>query len=283
MGNYVREKQSDDQRRIAIVTGAAGGIGFATATAFAEDGYQVLLTDADAAKLERAKSLLSDRGFCVASNCADLAVPAQRDRIVPEAIRLWGGVDVVVNCAAFHGVRHSVFEASEEEWLKIFSVNVFAANTLSIAAAKHMAKQRRGSIVNVGSVQAGLPVPSYAAYVSSKGALSALTRTLAVELAPLGIRVNCVSPGVIGTEAFSANLDVISELASEDLPEMASLLRRSGAPSEVAEVILFLASDRASFVTGIDMPVDGGRTISRRSDAFQVELDYSGVALDSDR
>src|SRR5690606_28120843 len=120
----------------------------------------------------------------------DLSVAAERDRLVPAAVNRWGRIDVLVNNAAYHGPRVPFLQAPEGEWDKIFAVNVGAAAALSRAAARDMVTRRSGAIVNVASVQAELPVPTYAAYVASKGAVISLTRALAVELSPDGIRVN---------------------------------------------------------------------------------------------
>lgn len=257
--------------RIALVTGAAGGIGFAIARRLAAEGAGVLMTDVDGARLEAAATALRQAGATVATAVADLAAKAGREKLVPAALDRWGRLDILVNNAAFQGERRPFAEVPDEEIEKIFAVNVTAAASLGRAATVPMRKQGGGAIVNVGSIQANLPVPSYAAYVASKGAIAALTRALAVELAPAGIRVNSVLPGVIATDNFTRELDE-SGTDRRDGPLTAALLGRQGEATEVAAAVAFLVSDEASFITGAALPVDGGRSISRRADPFQLSF-----------
>lgn len=250
--------------RIVLVTGAAGGIGFAIARRLAAEGAGVLMTDVDGTRLEAAAAALRQAGATVATAVADLAAKAGREKLVPAALDRWGRLDILVNNAAFQGERRPFADVPDEEIEKIFAVNVTAAASLGRAATVPMRKQGGGAIVNVGSIQANLPVPSYAAYVASKGAI-------AVELAPAGIRVNSVLPGVIATDNFTRELDE-SGTDRRDRPLTAALLGRQGEATEVAAAVAFLVSDEASFITGAALPVDGGRSISRKADPFQLSF-----------
>jgi 3-oxoacyl-[acyl-carrier protein] reductase len=254
--------------KAALVTGAAGGIGRAIARRLAGDGARVMLTDIDTARLEQTARDFADHGFDAAGIVCDLGDAAERARLVPAVVAKWGRIDILVNNAAFHGPRQDFLDSSEANWQAVFSVNVIAAGALCQQAAQAMRGTGGGAIVNIGSIQAGMPVPTYAAYATSKGAIASLTLALAVELSSEGIRVNAVTPGVIATAAFEKTLSENAGGASV-IPS-AALLGRSGHAEEVAAAVAFLASDEASFITGAILPVDGGRHISRRPDPFQI-------------
>ncbi|GEM87014.1 SDR family NAD(P)-dependent oxidoreductase [Meiothermus granaticius] len=244
------------QGKVVLVTGAARGIGRAIAEAFAHEGALLVLCDWSAEGAEVAKQL---GGLFV---YADIAQPYGRERLIHEALRQWGAVHVLVNNAAI-SAPGSALRVKLEEWARVLEVNLTAPMHLSALAAREMAKAGGGSIVNLASVQGLFAEQNNAAYTASKGGLINLTRSLALDLAPLNVRVNAVAPGAIATESLLQALE-LSEAPEQTRADWEDLhaLRRLGKPEEVAQAVLFLASERASFITGAILPVDGGMTAS---------------------
>ncbi|BDB12105.1 hypothetical protein TthTMY_18440 [Thermus thermophilus] len=239
-----------------LVTGGARGIGRAIAQAFAREGALVALCDLRPEGKEVAEAI-GGVFFQV-----DLEDERERVRFVEEAAYALGRVDVLVNNAAI-AAPGSALTVRLPEWRRVLEVNLTAPMHLSALAAREMRKVGGGAIVNVASVQGLFAEQENAAYNASKGGLVNLTRSLALDLAPLRIRVNAVAPGAIATEAVleAIALSPDPERTRKDWEDLHAL-RRLGKPEEVAEAVLFLASEKASFITGAILPVDGGMTAS---------------------
>lgn len=262
--------------RVAVVTGAGQGIGRSIAQRLAADGLAVVVVDVDEAAARETARLVEAAAGRTSVRLVDLADREARDEIVGSVLDEFGRLDVLVNNAAYTGRRLPFTAVDYAEWDRVFETNVAATAFLARAAGAHMMERGSGSIVNTVSIQARLPVATYASYVASKGAVEALTKALAVEMSPHGVRVNAVEPGVIGTASFRRTLDNAGQ-RGDDAQRPATLFGRTGHPDEVAAAVSFLAGDDSSFVTGVILPVDGGRQLSRRPDPFETAFRESPI------
>jgi len=239
--------------RVAIITGAARGIGKAIALAFAREGAKVVLVDVDKEKLEILQNEIKKRkGEAIAIPC-DISKSSEVKSMVDQVKKAFDRIDILVNNAGI--IRRGTIETmTEEDWDRVIEVNLKGTFNCSKAVVETMKQQRYGKIVNVSSIAGKIgDITSAPGYGPSKAGIDALTKTLARQLAPYGINVNAVSPHAIETE-------MSAQWAEERRKEIiASIpLGRLGKPEDVAEAVLFLASDEASFITGEILDVNGG-------------------------
>jgi len=239
--------------KVAIVTGAASGVGRAVTRLLAERGSTVVAVDI-------ASSVQDLQSDAVTPIEGDVAEPATAERAVGAAVAAHDRVDVLVNNAA-QIVWKSVVDTNEDEWDRVMAVNVRSIFLQCRAAIPVMQRNGGGAIVNAASISGLVGLPGQAAYCASKGAVVQLTRQLAVEYAAVGIRVNAVAPGAIATPFLQDFVDAQQDPAALTAAiEAEHPLQRMASAEEVAESIVFLASDAAAFITGTVLSVDGGFT-----------------------
>jgi len=247
--------------KTVIVTGATSGIGHAAARAFASEGASMVLVGRDHSALREIVDAVGSAGGTPVACAEDVTAVEAPSRIVDAAVTAFGRIDVLINAAGV--IASGNLEATTDEvWDAMMAVNARAPFRLMRAAAPHL-KTTKGAVVNVSSVNGLRSFAGVLAYCVSKAAVDQLTRCAAIEMAPLGVRVNAVNPGVTVT-----NLHRRSGMAE---PQYAAFLERSkethplgrpGQPDEIAALILFLASDRAGWMTGETIPIDGGRHLT---------------------
>ncbi len=236
----------------AIITGAARGIGAGIARRYAAEGCALALCDLNDAGLQAFASELRDRGTNVLALVADVAQRDSAQSFVDAALAEFGQVDVLVNNAGIF--FNAVFEdMGDEQWDRMLQVNVTGVSLMSQLVIRHwLADGIPGAIVNLASISSVIAFTHSAAYGTSKAAVAGLTRHLALQYGPQGIRVNAMAPGIIHTDMLP-NLEDMQRWAQERIP-----LRRPGTPEDVAALALFLASDDSRYITGTVIPVDGG-------------------------
>lgn len=245
--------------KVAIVTGAARGIGRAVTERLLEEGVSVMIADVDAENgAKTARALGSDTQ--VRFTECDVAEKLDVRNLTAATLDAFGAIDVLVNNAGMMG-GDGLLDLKEEDFDRVMAVNLKGAFLLSQSVARHMVERvkeggRPGSIVNMSSVNAVFALPTQVAYSLSKAALSQLTRVSALALAPHGIRVNAVGPGSIKTDMLTR---VIADPAERGVVLSRTPLGRIGEPGEVASIVAFLASDEASYITGQTLYADGGR------------------------
>ncbi|MFE2736223.1 SDR family NAD(P)-dependent oxidoreductase [Streptomyces sp. NPDC056721] len=236
-----------------LITGAGQGIGEATARRFAADGASVLVTDLDPSRAMRVAAEIRDSGGMAESHACDVADRTAVEAAVAQTVDSFGSLDVLVNNAYSCHLDPARFEDHEDgPWYEDFEITLHGAYRCIRAALPHLAAaDGRGAIINIGSVNAEQHFGDHA-YSAAKAALASLTRTLAVECAPRGVRVNLVEPGTIRTNVWDDRREIL-ERAAAHYP-----LGRVGEPTDIASAVAFLASADAAWITGVTLPVDGG-------------------------
>src|SRR6185436_18261247 len=248
--------------KVAVVTGAGQGIGRAAAERLAAEGARVVGGDIDASILERTVIALQKSGATFVGVVGDVTEPDAAKQLVETAVERFGRVDILVNVVG--GSRNArIWEMREEDWDHTLRWNLRSTFLCTRAALPHMIKQRYGKIVCISSgAREGTPWTAYyaggAAYSTAKAGVHGFIRDVALEVAQYGINVNAVAPGPIDTERTGENLKQL-DATVEFSPSKMTPLRRLGLPVEVANAVLFLASDEASYITGHTLPVTGGR------------------------
>ncbi|MDR0360494.1 MAG: SDR family oxidoreductase [bacterium] len=242
---------SAESGRVAVVTGAAGGIGFAVACRLAAEGLAVVLADLDRSAVESAAQSIGPKARPYA---LDLTDPAQVDALVADVLAHEGHVDVLVNNAGIAGLSAPTAEYPLEEWRRILALNIDAVFYCTRALLPHLVDREAGRIVNLASVAGKEGNPNMAAYSTSKAAVIGFTKAVAREVARTGVLVNCVTPAVIQT-------GLLEQLSPETLAGLVEKIPmgRTGQPEEVAELVAWLASPRCSFSTGAAFDISGGR------------------------
>ncbi len=243
------------KQRIAIVTGATSGLGRATAQMFCREGYICYVLGRDAAKTQATCEALGTNARPVVLDLTHLEhIPETVARIISEA----GRIDVLVNNAGIN-MKKPMLEVTDEDFDRIIHTNLRSVFTMSREVAKAMKEQGGGSIINISSMAAQYGLPYVIAYSASKTAIEGMTRAMAVELAPMKIRVNCVAPGFIKTPMTAKALDSDPERKSRVFAR--TPMGEMGTPDDIGDAVGYLASDAARFVTGVVLPVDGGNSI----------------------
>jgi NAD(P)-dependent dehydrogenase (short-subunit alcohol dehydrogenase family) len=244
--------------KVAVVTGGNAGIGEAVAKRFADEGACVVVTGRRQQELDRVVSGIrhnKGKALAVAGSVTD---EAHAQDVAQRTLDSFGHIDILVNNAGIGDFGKRLHETDDATWTTVLDVNLTGVFRMTRAIVPQMLKQGRGAIVNISSIASLVGIPTVSAYAASKGGLDALTRAVAIDYAPDGIRCNVVNPGLIDTPMAAplmANPDMLQPILAQ------YAIRRPGTPEEVANMVLYLASDEAAWVTGGTFTIDGGMTV----------------------
>ncbi|MFI5131672.1 MAG: SDR family NAD(P)-dependent oxidoreductase [Chitinophagales bacterium] len=242
-------------QQVAIVTGGGSGIGLAIAEKFTKNGIDTVIVGRDEEKLKTAKSQLGDCCHLMICDISNLgSIPA----LIKKVIAQFGKIDILVNNAGIN-MKKDFIEVTDEEFQRVITTNLCSVFAMSREVVKEMLKKGNGSIINISSMAAQYGLPRVIAYSASKTAIDGMTRAMAVELSPKGIRINAIAPGFIET-------DMTAKALNSDPERKQKVFARTpmgymGKPADIGEAALFLASDAAKYITGVVLPVDGGNSI----------------------
>ncbi len=251
------------QGKIAVITGAADGIGHAITAAMASEGAHVFASDIDDQKGQAFVAELTAKGLAADYVHCDVAVEHDIRRLIETAVAKGGRLDVLVNNAAIAIGGMPIHAMTDAQWHRLIEVNLTSVFRGCKFALPHMIHQRSGSIINMASAQGHIGLDGWTAYAGAKGAVLSMTRQMAVEFGPHNVRINSISPGTIATPM---NDQVIAEQGDHIARAWVKMhpIGRIGKPAEIAEAAVYLASDAAGFTTGTDLRVDGGLTAAPR-------------------
>lgn len=245
----------DLRDKVVLVTGGGSGIGFAIASAFAANSSKVVIVGRNAAQLKEAVKFMGKKAHSAPFDMTELD---RLPELVQEIASAVGEVDVLVNNAGIN-MKKDILHVSNEDFEGIVRTNQTSVFALTREVLKSMVARRSGSVIMISSMASQYGIPKVIGYTATKSAVEGMTRALAVECAPFGIRVNCIAPGFIKTRMSSAALEGDPERKHRVLAR--TPLGRLGEPADVAHAALFLASEQSKFVTGVVLPVDGGNSI----------------------
>jgi NAD(P)-dependent dehydrogenase (short-subunit alcohol dehydrogenase family) len=241
--------------KVAIITGGASGLGLATTRKFIENNIRTIIIGRDETKLQHAADSFGELCHYKAFDLSDTAkIPALINEIVAE----FGTPDILVNNAGINQKKHFT-DVTDDDFQQIIQTNLVAVFVISREVVKHMITAGGGNIVNISSMASQYGIPYVISYTATKSAIEGMTRAMATELSPRGIRVNCVAPGFIATDMSAKALDNDAERKQKVMSR--TPMGKLGEPEDIADAIYYLSSDAAKYVTGVVLPVDGGNSV----------------------